>query len=63
MLQEMWVNSTRALVAQVLEVLQAGLDDSLAPNTLRRQVAALSSVLTFRSRDSLSHDPLICQFL
>lgn len=34
------------LIIQILEFLQSGLDKGLSPNTIRRQVAALSSVLT-----------------
>lgn len=47
----------------MLKFLQDGLDTGLAPNTLRRQVAALSSILCCRARGSLSGRSLIRQFL
>lgn len=50
-------------IEHVLEFLQAGLVSGLSPNTLRRQVAALSSVLSCGSREPLSRIPLIRQFL
>lgn len=50
-------------MVHVLDFLQDSLDDDLAPNTLRQQVAALSSVQTCGSRESLSHHPVVRQFL
>lgn len=52
-----------ASVLQVLSFLQAGFEAGLAPNTLRRQVAALASVLSCGSPESLSHHPFIRTFL
>lgn len=45
----------------VLEFLQDGLDKKLKPATLRRQLAALDSVL--RGNDTLGRHPLIQRFL
>lgn len=52
-----------AAIADILEFLQDCLDAGLSPNTIQRQVAALSSILTCGSKDSLSHQPVIRQFL
>lgn len=52
-----------ASTEQVLEFLQTGLMSGLSPNTLWRQVAALSSVLSCGSLEYLSRIPLIRQFL
>lgn len=41
-------------ISQVLEFLQDSLDKGLIPNTVHRQVAALSSVLSYRTLGSLS---------
>lgn len=49
--------------ANILEFLQDDLEEGLAPNTLWRQVASLSSILSCGSGSSLSHLPLIRQFL
>lgn len=49
--------------AQVLEFLQDRLDKGLTPNTIKRQVAALSSVLSLGKLESLSRDPTVHQFL
>lgn len=54
---------SQALTHQILDFLQEGLDAALSPNTLRRQVATLSSVLLFRSNTSLAQNPLIRCFL
>lgn len=49
---------------QVLEFLQTGLMSGLSPNTLQRQVAVLSSVLSYGgSSVPLTRRPLIRQFL
>lgn len=50
-----------ASVIQVLSFLQDGFETGLAPNTLRHQVAALASVLSCGSPDSLS-TPIHPQF-
>lgn len=47
----------------VLDFLQDGLDKKLKPATLRRQVAALDSVLSVQRKVSLSRHPLVCRFL
>ncbi|XP_034272360.1 uncharacterized protein LOC117664969 [Pantherophis guttatus] len=57
------ITSTKASTEQVLIFLQERLDAGLAPNTLRRQVAAISSILCCGPRVSLSSRPLIRQFL
>ncbi|XP_060546167.1 uncharacterized protein LOC132711373 [Pantherophis guttatus] len=57
------IASTAASTEQVLIYLQDRLDSGLAPNTLRRQVAAISSILCCGSRGSLASRPLIRQFL
>lgn len=48
------IDPTSASVSEILEFLQAGLDKGLALTTLRRQVAALSTVLTCDSHWTLS---------
>ncbi|XP_058043567.1 uncharacterized protein LOC131200588 [Ahaetulla prasina] len=50
-------------LSHIIGFLQEGLTSGLSPNTLRRQVAALSSVLTFSSSESLAKDPVIRLFL
>lgn len=57
------VNPTTVDVSEVLQYLQAGLDKGLAPTTLRRQVAALATVLSRDPFHSLSQDPRIKGFL
>lgn len=57
------VSPTAATVNHVIGFLQDGLGKGLAPNTLRRQVAALASVLGLGSADSLSRHPVIRTFL
>lgn len=47
----------------ILEFLQDGLDKGLKPATLRRQVAALDSVLSILSSVTFSRHPLIGKFL
>lgn len=54
---------TSASVAEVVDFLQAGLDLGLSPNTLRRQVAALGSVLPFEKWGSLANHPRMRTFL
>lgn len=56
-------NPIQATVPQVLDFLQAGLDRGLAPNTIRRQVSAISSVLLCGRNQSLTHHPMVRQFL
>ncbi|XP_034257295.1 uncharacterized protein LOC117654630 [Pantherophis guttatus] len=50
-------------VAHILDFLQDGLDKGLTPNTIRRQVAALSSVLSCGSLESLTKHPTVHRFL
>ncbi|XP_034289496.1 uncharacterized protein LOC117675183 [Pantherophis guttatus] len=50
-------------VVQLVDFLQEGFASGLSPNTLRRQVAALSSVLSFGPEVPLSKEPLIRAFL
>ncbi|XP_060537977.1 uncharacterized protein LOC132709142 [Pantherophis guttatus] len=57
------VSPTSASIPCVIEFLQEGLVSGLSPNTLRRQVAALSTVLSGSSSEPLSRDSLIRQFL
>ncbi|XP_060546579.1 uncharacterized protein LOC132711485 [Pantherophis guttatus] len=57
------ISPTSASVPCVIEFLQEGFVSGLSPNTLRRQVAALSTVLSGSSSDPMSRDPLIRQFL
>lgn len=52
----------QASIAQILESCQDGLDSGLSTNTIRRQVAALSTVLTCRSLISLAQHPTIRRF-
>lgn len=52
-----------ASTKQVLEFLQDSLDTGLTPNTFRRQVAAISSILCCGAKGSLASRPLIRQFL
>ncbi|XP_034265069.1 collagen alpha-1(III) chain-like [Pantherophis guttatus] len=54
---------TSASTVQVLVFLQDGFEAGLAPNTLRRQVSALSTILCCGSRHSLSSRSLIRLFL
>ncbi|XP_026535084.1 uncharacterized protein LOC113419749 [Notechis scutatus] len=57
------INPLSPSIAQILAFLQDGLDRGLSPNTLRRQVAALSTVVSGSSSGSLSHHPRIRAFL
>uniref|UniRef100_A0A8C6V4T6 Tyr recombinase domain-containing protein n=1 Tax=Naja naja TaxID=35670 RepID=A0A8C6V4T6_NAJNA len=57
------VDPSSPSVAQLLEFLQSGLDKGLSPNTLRRQVAALSSVLSWTGCKSISSHPRVRSFL
>ncbi|XP_026528129.1 uncharacterized protein LOC113415103 [Notechis scutatus] len=50
-------------VAKVLEFLQDGLDKGLVPNTLKRQVAALTLVISVKGSTSLSQHPRVKAFL
>ncbi|XP_070582571.1 uncharacterized protein [Erythrolamprus reginae] len=61
--QENNMDLASASVLQVLGFLQAGLKRGLAPNTLRRQVAALSTVIRTGEFRSLSFHPWIKDFL
>lgn len=57
------ISPLRALIAEILEFLQDGLDIRLLPNTIQRQVVALLSVLTCGFLDSLFQHTTICRFL
>ncbi|XP_058047633.1 uncharacterized protein LOC131202545 [Ahaetulla prasina] len=57
------IDPTTASTITILIFLQHGLEQGLAANTLRRQVAAFSSILTCGAKRSLAHRPLIRQFL
>ncbi|XP_058032210.1 uncharacterized protein LOC131194794 [Ahaetulla prasina] len=57
------VSPTQAEVPHIIGFLQGGLDSGLSSNTLRRQVAAISSVLTCTTSDSLAIHPVIRRFL
>lgn len=54
---------TSASIINILDFLQDGLKLGLSPNTLRRQVSAISSILTCGSSESVSSHPLIRSFL
>lgn len=54
---------TSSSVPEVLGFLQDGLDKHLSPNTLHRQVAALNTVLSLATKQTLSQDPVIRSFL
>lgn len=54
---------TSASVSDVIDFLQAGLAKGLAPSTLRRQVAALATVLSPGDSGSLTLDPHVRSFL
>ncbi|XP_058025462.1 uncharacterized protein LOC131191375 [Ahaetulla prasina] len=56
-------SATSASVVHVLEFLHDGFKAGLSPNTLRRQLAAISSILTCGSHHSLSREPLLRDFL
>lgn len=53
----------QASIVNILGFLQEGLSKGLSPNTLRRQVAAISMILTCGIFTSLAQHPLICHFL
>ncbi|XP_032069511.1 uncharacterized protein LOC116506048 [Thamnophis elegans] len=57
------ITSVSASVPQVLEFLQDGLEKGLSPNTLRRQVAALSTMLSWGGGQLLSQHPAVRRFL
>lgn len=50
-------------VSHALEFLQDGLEKGLLPNTIRRQVPTLSTILTWGEGQPLSHHPLVWRFL
>ncbi|XP_058020842.1 uncharacterized protein LOC131189057 [Ahaetulla prasina] len=52
-----------ASIPEVLDFLQTGLDRGLSPNTHRRQVAALATVLTCENQKPVKHHPRIRSFL
>ncbi|XP_034289059.2 uncharacterized protein LOC117674930 [Pantherophis guttatus] len=54
---------TSASIQDILRFLQLGLDKSLAPATLTRQVAALATVLSTDKSHPLTHDERIKSFL
>ncbi|XP_058020623.1 uncharacterized protein LOC131188944 [Ahaetulla prasina] len=60
--QRAGVSPLRVSILHILEFLQEGLDKGLAPNTLRRQVAAISTVLSCDPLTSLSQHPSIRRF-
>lgn len=62
-MQQTQVRASTVSVVQLLDFLQEGFASGLAPNTLCRQVAALSSILTCASSTPLSKEPLIQSFL
>ncbi|XP_060545984.1 uncharacterized protein LOC132711324 [Pantherophis guttatus] len=57
------LDASSVSVVQIVDFLQEGFASGLSPNTLHRQVAALSSVLAFGPETSLSKEPLIRAFL
>lgn len=57
------VDPTSAEIPDVLDFLHAGLAKGLAPATLRRQVAALSTVISCEAHRSLSHNLRVRSFL
>lgn len=57
------VSPLQASIVDVLVFLRKGFSEGLSPNTLRRQVAAISSVLRCGSLSSLAQHPLIRRFL
>ncbi|XP_026531970.1 uncharacterized protein LOC113417692 [Notechis scutatus] len=57
------IDPTSVSVAQFLEFLQEGLDKSLFPNTIHRQVATLASVLSCGDLESLALHPTLRRFI
>lgn len=57
------VSTLQASIVNILVFLQEGLSKGLSPNTLWRQVAAISLILTCGSLTSLAQHPLIYWFL
>lgn len=57
------VSLSSVTIPVVLEYLMDGVDRGLAPNTIRRQVAALSTVFTCTNSTSLSHHPAVRSFI
>lgn len=57
------IDPATASTVQVLGFLRQGFEAGLAPNTLRRQVSAISTILCCGSKRSLSHRALIRLFL
>ncbi|XP_013927219.1 PREDICTED: uncharacterized protein LOC106553274 [Thamnophis sirtalis] len=53
----------QATVPQVLDFLQVGLDKGLAPNTIRRQVSAISSVFLCDRSRTLTQHPMVRWFI
>ncbi|XP_070597157.1 histone deacetylase 7 isoform X17 [Erythrolamprus reginae] len=56
-------NIEQASVITVLEFLQTGLDRGLAPNTLKRHVAALATIIRVEGVRSLTYHPWVKDFL
>ncbi|XP_013920590.1 PREDICTED: uncharacterized protein LOC106547849 [Thamnophis sirtalis] len=52
----------RAIILQVLDFLQVGLDRGLAPNKIRRQILAISSVLLCDRSQTLTHHLMVRRF-
>ncbi|XP_039214584.1 uncharacterized protein LOC120315006 [Crotalus tigris] len=57
------VSLSQVTIPRVLEYLMEGINKGLAPNTLCRRLAALSSILSWDSSGSLSRHPAIRAFL
>ncbi|XP_070592839.1 uncharacterized protein [Erythrolamprus reginae] len=53
----------RIPLSKVLKFLKHGLDKGLSPNTIKRQTAALSSIIACDTWISLAHVPLVSRFL
>lgn len=60
-----WYSKSRTdpSAVSVAQILQEGLDRVLTPNTIQRQVAVLSSILSCGSLGSLTKHPTVCRFL
>lgn len=57
------VEPSKALVTQVLDFLQDGLDRGLTPSTIKHEVVALLLVLSTGKSESLSKHPMVSRFL
>lgn len=57
------VDPATAQISDILDFLQSGLEKGLSTSTLRRQMAALSTVIRCPPYSSLAHHPLIRGFL